>query len=82
MQTKCDSCGSCGMPLEKPEDHALGDISNSYCVHCADHNGKLLPYDTVLKSNIQYFIDSQGLDEAAATKMAKEFLLDMPAWKK
>ncbi len=39
METKCDSCGSCGMPFEKAEDHALRDINNSYCCHCADIGG-------------------------------------------
>lgn len=81
METKCDSCGSCGMPFEKAEDHALGDINNNYCCHCADDAGKLLPYDTVLKSNIEFYVESQGLDKQAATQMAKEVLSEMPAWK-
>jgi hypothetical protein len=81
MTTKCNACGSCGMPLEKAEDHALGDINNTYCCYCTDDKGKLLPYDTVLKSNIKYYTESQGLNKEAATQMAKEVLSEMPAWK-
>jgi Putative zinc ribbon domain len=81
MDTKCDACGSCGMPFEKPEDHALADINNNFCRHCADDNGKLRPYDAVLESNVEYYIESQGLNREAAAKMAKEFLSQMPAWK-
>ncbi len=29
MADKCPSCGSCGMPLEKPEDFALGDVTRA-----------------------------------------------------
>ncbi len=81
MKEKCEACGSCGMPFEKPEDHALADINNNYCRHCADDKGKLLPYDAVLKSNIEFYIESQGLNRDAASHLAKEFLAKMPAWK-
>lgn len=81
MDKKCDSCGSCGMPFEKMEDHALADINNPYCTFCADDKGRLLPYDDVLKSNVKFYIESQGLNKDAATQMAKEVLADMPAWK-
>jgi hypothetical protein len=30
MADKCPACGSCGMPLEKPEDYALGDTTRPY----------------------------------------------------
>jgi hypothetical protein len=82
MDKKCDSCGSCGMPFEKADDHALADINNPYCAYCADDKGKLRPYDVVLRSNIEFYIESQGLNKEAATQMAKEALAQMPAWKR
>src|SRR6266481_5417094 len=36
MAEKCISCGSCGMPMEKPEDFALGDVTQPYCAWCTD----------------------------------------------
>lgn len=81
MKQKCESCNSCGMPLENKEDFALGDPSNIFCKYCVDEKGALLPYDTILQSNAGYYKESQGLTDQAATKMAKDLLKSMPAWK-
>ncbi|MCC7404065.1 MAG: zinc ribbon domain-containing protein [Bdellovibrionales bacterium] len=81
MKPKCESCNSCGMPLESKEDFALGDTSSVYCKYCVDNVGQLLPYDTILKNNAHYYKESQGLTEQAATKMAKDLLKTLPAWK-
>lgn len=81
MKQKCESCNSCGMPLEKKEDFAMNDETSSYCTYCVDKKGELLPYETILKNNAHYYKESQGLTEQAATKMAKDLLLTMPAWK-
>jgi len=43
MADKCPSCGSCGMPLEKPEDFALGDVTRAYCRYCTDAREKEEP---------------------------------------
>lgn len=69
------------MPLEAQEDFALGDTSSTYCKYCVDKEGQLLSYDTILKNNAHYYQESQGLTEQAATKMAKDLLKTMPAWK-
>ena len=82
MRQKCQSCSSCGMPLEKPEDHALGNIESNYCHYCVDDNGQLLPYDKVLDANINYYVESQGITKESATEMARELLATLPAWKK
>jgi len=81
MSDKCPSCGSCGLPLEKPEDFALGDPRSVYCHYCVDPQGKLLPYEQVLETNARYYIDSQGITPDAATRMAQALLAGMPAWK-
>ena len=51
MAEKCPACGSCGMPMEKPEDFALGDTTRPYCRYCTDSRGELLPYEKVLETN-------------------------------
>ena len=70
MAEKCISCGSCGMPMEKPEDFALGDVTQPYCSYCTDARGKLLPYE-----------QSQGVTAEAAKRLAQALLADMPAWR-
>lgn len=81
MKPKCQSCNSCGMPLESKEDFALGDTSSQFCKYCVDSAGKLLPYETILKANASYFKESQGITEQAALKMTTDMLKTMPAWK-
>lgn len=81
MKKKCESCNSCGMPLENKEDFALGDPTSIYCQYCVDEKGTLLPYETLVQSNAHYYKESQGITEQAALKMAKDVLASMPAWK-
>ena len=69
------------MPLENKEDFAMGDTSRNVCTYCVDKEGKLLPYDVILKNNTHYYKESQGLTEQAALKMATDLLKTMPAWK-
>jgi len=81
MTVKCVSCGSCGFPMEKPEDFALGDPSQPYCRYCTDTAGALLPYEDVLKTNARHYVDTQGVSPEAATMMAAALLASMPAWR-
>ena len=81
MAEKCVSCGSCGMPMEKPEDFALGDVTQPYCRYCTDARGKLLPYEEVLDFNAHIYEQSQGVTSEAAKRLAQALLADMPAWR-
>jgi hypothetical protein len=67
--------------MEKAEDFALGDVNQEYCRYCTDKQGKLLPWDEILKSNAQYYMKSQGLTSEAAQKTASDYLKTLPAWK-
>lgn len=81
MNQKCKSCSSCGMPMEKIEDFALGDANQDYCQYCTDKSGKLLPYDKILAMNAKYYMESQGITADAANTMAANLLKNQPAWK-
>lgn len=81
MGKDCKSCGSCGMPLTQAKDFALGDPNNDYCKFCVDDKGKLLPFKHILQHTAEFYVDSQGINLDAAKQMAKEMLLEMPAWK-
>lgn len=82
MTEKCTSCGSCGMPLETPADHALGDVTSEYCRFCTDEQGRLLPYERVLAITAEHLVTSQGITAEAAQHLAEGLLADMPAWRK
>jgi len=43
--------------------------------------GELLPYEQVLATNARFYVESQGVTPAAADKMARAMLADMPAWR-
>lgn len=82
IDLKCISCGSCGMPMKESKDFALGNLRSLYCSHCTDAEGKLLPYEEVLKLTVSYYIKSQGISEIAARDMAITLLATKVAWKK
>lgn len=81
MTDKCMACGSCGMPMEHPEDHALGDVNAAYCRYCTDEQGRLRPYEEILGMNAEFYVKSQGVTPEAARRLAAAMLADMPAWK-
>jgi hypothetical protein len=74
-------CNSCGMPLESDTDHALGDATIPYCVHCTTEDGLLQPRDERLERFTQWAMRADGLDYAAARERAKAYMAAMPAWR-
>ncbi len=81
MTNTCPSCYSCGMPLEKSADHALGDINQTFCAYCTDEQGKLKSFEDILNSMASYLVHSQGVDKTAALEIAKDVLAKQPAWR-
>ena len=77
----CPSCGSCGFPMQSPDDFAGGKRDSAYCSTCGDETGRLKPYDEVLSANAAYLVRQQGLDPGAARGLARALLASMPAWK-
>jgi hypothetical protein len=76
------ACIACGMPMTKPEDHAMGDVSKNYCLHCARPDGSMQSYTEKLNSMAGFIMKTQGFDEKAARSAAKEMMAKLPAWKK
>jgi hypothetical protein len=81
MEKMCNSCDSCGMPLTKAQDCALGDFASRYCRHCTDEKGERLPFESILQCTAKFYVDSQDLHHEAAMQMAREMLLEMKAWR-
>ncbi len=74
------SCVACGMPMDKPGDHAGGDESTDYCVHCARPDGSMQSYEEKLESMTAFIVRSEGLQEGLAKEKAREWLAWQPAW--
>jgi hypothetical protein len=74
-------CIACGMPMERREDHAMGDNSKAYCKHCARPDGSMRSYSEAVEGMSQWMVRTQGLDAAIAKTMAVETLAKLPAWK-
>ncbi|MGX7184585.1 TfoX/Sxy family DNA transformation protein [Enterococcus pallens] len=74
-------CIACGMPMERPEDHAQGDINKSYCLYCAAPDGRMQTYEEKRKDLIEFVIRTQGIDEGAAVGVVETMMKDLPAWR-
>lgn len=74
MSEKCPSCGSCGMPMEKPEQFGANDTSNAYCVHCTNDKGELFDYDTILKGKVIDLLGNNSLRARMAQRGREQCL--------
>ena len=74
-------CKSCGLPMERPDQHGGSDSLNPYCVYCTDEFGNLKTYDEVLQDMTRYMLTTMQLEYEYAQRMAEEELLKHPAWK-
>lgn len=75
------NCQSCGMPMDKPEDHGGGNVSNLYCKFCVDESGNLLPRDQVRAKMAQFYVQKQNKTQEEAEKLTDQLMGTMPAWK-
>lgn len=75
------NCQSCGMPMDKPENHGGGDVNNPFCQYCTDEQGNLLPRDQVRAKMIQFYIQKQGKTQEEAERATDQLMGAMPAWK-
>lgn len=74
------NCQSCGMPMDKPEDHGGGRPDNLYCKYCTDPSGNLLPRETVRQNMIQFYIQKMGKTPDEAVIEVDKIMATMPAW--
>jgi len=76
------ACESCGRPMMSSSDRGGGRVDNPYCRHCTDRSGKLLPYDTVLRTLVEEeFIARNGMSRDRAEVAARNALAHSPAWR-
>lgn len=75
------NCESCGIPMEKPEDHGGGDLNNKWCVYCCKSDGTHKSKRGVREGMIQFHMKSFGKSRKKAEKDVDEHMRKMPAWK-
>ena len=74
-------CIGCGMPMESPADHALGDSTKPYCCYCARDDGAMQSYAEKLTNYTAWLVSTQGLDATVAHDQAATILGQLPAWR-
>jgi len=74
-------CISCGMPMSKPKDHAMGDSTKDYCLHCAHPDGTMVSREEARHGLTAFMVKTQGIDETAAGAAVEELMAKLPAWK-
>ena len=74
------TCISCGMPIRLDGESANGDSNRPYCHHCSNVDGTMKSYDDVHAGMTQFMINTQGLDDGAASELATEMMRELPAW--
>ena len=74
-------CIACGMPMEDPEDFAMGDESKKYCCYCARPDGSMQSYEEKLESMTEFMMGSEDLARDEAREAAISYMSDLPAWK-
>jgi hypothetical protein len=67
--------------MERPEDYAMGDMSRTYCRHCARPDGSMQSYDEKLAGLGAFIVRTQGLDPGVARHAAAAMMAGLPAWK-
>jgi len=74
------NCIACGMPMEKAEEHAMGDATKDYCIHCARPDGSMQSRDEKIESMTRFIMRSRGLAEQEARRQARTAMSKLPAW--
>ena len=85
------TCIACSMPMEKPEDFAMGDVNKDYCHYCAKADGSMKSYEETLEYSVKWaqegenykhmgFREKPTLSQARAAIIAH--MATLPAWKK
>ncbi len=75
-------CQSCGMPMQRLEDHGGGRLDIHYCKYCADAQGKLKPREQVRQGMIDLMVTARRKSIEDAEKFVDNFMKKMPAWRK
>jgi hypothetical protein len=68
------------MPMDEPDDFALGDTSAGWCRHCCHDDGTLQSYEECLARMTAFVVRTEGLGEGEAQVRAAMAMSKLPAW--
>ena len=75
------NCATCGMPLEKKEDFALGDENAEFCVYCTNVDGSVKSGEEIFKGGVEFFRGTFGSDQIMAEKITRKNMRQLPYWR-
>ncbi len=73
-------CEACGMPLEREEDCAQGDINARFCVYCVNADGSVRSCEEIFNGGVQFFMDSLGGERQEAERITRKNMSQQPYW--
>ena len=73
-------CIACGMPLEKPEDHALGDEKSPFCLYCVDEKGNVKTCEEIFEGGVEFFMGVFQGTRDQAEKLVRKNMQFLPYW--
>ena len=75
-------CQSCGMPMERLEDHGGGRLDVHYCKYCTDAQGRLKSREEVRQGMIHLAVTARRKSIEDAERFVDHYMNKMPAWRK
>ena len=75
-----ENCVSCGMLMERPEDHASSDVTNNFCHFCSTPDGTRQSYEERLEALTHFMMNAQKIEPEDARANAKAQMALLPAW--
>lgn len=74
------NCATCGMPLEKKEDFALGDENSEFCAYCVNPDGSVKSGEEIFEGGVQFFLGALGGEKSFAEKITRKNMSSLPYW--
>ncbi|MFA5184753.1 MAG: zinc ribbon domain-containing protein [Patescibacteria group bacterium] len=74
------NCATCGMPLEKKEDFALGDEKSEFCAYCVNPDGSLKSGEEIFQGGVNFFLGALGGEKNFAEKITRKNMSQLPYW--
>lgn len=74
------NCATCGMPLEKKEDFALGDEKAEFCAYCVNPDGSVKSGEEIFNGGVQFFLSTLGDDRSLAERITRKNMSRLPYW--
>jgi len=73
-------CATCGMPLEKKEDFALGNENSEFCLYCVNTDGSVKSGEEIFNGGVNFFLGIIGGDKNLAEKLVRKNMNRLPYW--